>query len=71
MKNTVYAVKVGEYWAKEIYNCIELHPVPFAFDSFKDAYSVAQRVGGELHTLEPKPMDGEEIQTALEGLCDE
>lgn len=71
MKDKIYAVKVGEYWAKESYNEVSLQYVPYAFDSFKDAYSIAQKTKGELYLLEPNPMDGEDIQMALEKVCDE
>lgn len=71
MKDKIYAVKVGEYWAKEMYNEVSLQYVPYAFDGFKDAYSIAQKTRGELYILEPTPMDGEDIQMALEKVCDE
>lgn len=56
-----FAAKVGTMWAKRDYSNIELHNQPEKLTSFKDAYELAQKIGGKVYVFKPKELTDEQI----------
>lgn len=57
-----FAVKVGKLWARKDYSDVTLCERPKSLMSFKDAYNLNDKVGGEVFMFSPRKLDMQEIE---------
>ena len=60
--NGNFAVKVGKLWARNDYNEVSLHEQPKSLMTFKDAYDLNEKVGGEIYIFNPRKLDLAEVE---------
>lgn len=60
--NGNFAVKVGQMWAKQSYDSIELNDYPKSLVSFADAFSLSEKTGGKVVMFKPVEISNEKIE---------
>lgn len=63
--NGNFAVKVGNMWAAESYNSVSLNEQPESLMSFKNAYKLAEKVGGKIFVFKPKEIAESELENFI------
>ena len=59
--NGNFAVKVGKMWAYESYENIKLDKQPCALYTFKKAFALAEKIGGNVYIFKPTEIDEEKL----------
>lgn len=63
--NGNFAVKVGNMWASTSYNSVSLNEQPESLMAFKDAYKLAEKVGGKVFMFKPQEISKDEMENLI------
>lgn len=63
--NGNFAVKVGKMWASSSYNSVAINDQPESLMNFKDAYKLAEKVGGKIFMFKPQEIKDDEMENLI------